>query len=81
MRVLLVPKLGKSRNGIIPSKPKALGGSNGPSCPTCGKLGSDVVDSRPIRGNVRRRRRCLSCDNRFTTFEIVALEPGGDYQI
>ncbi len=42
-------------------------------CPACGFLDSKVIDSRPVEeGNsIRRRRECLSCQKRFTTFEMV----------
>ncbi len=42
-------------------------------CPVCGFPESKVVDSRPIEdgSNIRRRRECLSCGKRFTTFEII----------
>ncbi|MBQ8848956.1 MAG: transcriptional repressor NrdR [Clostridia bacterium] len=42
-------------------------------CPVCGFADSKVVDSRPVEeGNsIRRRRECLSCQKRFTTFEMV----------
>ena len=42
-------------------------------CPKCGNLDDRVIDSRTIRnGNViRRRRSCLSCEHRFTTYEEV----------
>ena len=30
-----------------------------------------VLDSRPVRGAVRRRRECTTCGERFTTFERV----------
>ena len=42
-------------------------------CPACGYHDSKVVDSRPItEGNsIRRRRECLSCQKRFTTFEMI----------
>ena len=42
-------------------------------CPACGYFDSKVVDSRPTQdGNsIRRRRECLSCQKRFTTFEVV----------
>ncbi len=41
------------------------------NCPYCGGSGSRVVDSRPLDGGVRRRRKCLSCGARFTTYEHV----------
>jgi len=42
-------------------------------CPNCGFQDSKVIDSRPIEeGNsIRRRRECLSCQKRFTTFEVI----------
>jgi transcriptional repressor NrdR len=42
-------------------------------CPVCGSSESKVIDSRPIEeGNsIRRRRECLECQKRFTTFEII----------
>ena len=42
-------------------------------CPVCGFADSKVIDSRPVEeGNsIRRRRECLSCQKRFTTFEMV----------
>ena len=46
-------------------------------CPYCGQSESKVVDSRPAdEGNsIRRRRECLSCQKRFTTYEIVETVP------
>ena len=42
-------------------------------CPSCGFLESKVIDSRPVDdgSSIRRRRECLSCAKRFTTFEVV----------
>ena len=42
-------------------------------CPWCGHADDKVVDSRPAdRGSaIRRRRECLSCGRRYTTFERV----------
>ena len=42
-------------------------------CPNCGYTDSKVIDSRPIEeGNsIRRRRECLACGKRFTTFEVI----------
>lgn len=42
-------------------------------CPGCGYTESKVIDSRPItEGNsIRRRRECLACQKRFTTFETI----------
>lgn len=42
-------------------------------CPACGYYDSKVIDSRPSTdGNsIRRRRECLECQKRFTTFETI----------
>ncbi|PIP16044.1 MAG: transcriptional regulator NrdR [bacterium (Candidatus Ratteibacteria) CG23_combo_of_CG06-09_8_20_14_all_48_7] len=42
-------------------------------CPFCGYLEDKVVDSRLSEDgkNIRRRRECLACNRRFTTYEIV----------
>jgi transcriptional repressor NrdR len=44
-------------------------------CPNCGSLDTQVKDSRPTEDSaaIRRRRVCLSCNSRFTTFERVQL--------
>lgn len=44
-------------------------------CPECGHDDSKVIDSRPTDGKIRRRRECLSCKCRFTTYEIVENIP------
>lgn len=47
-------------------------------CPSCGSEDIKVVDSRPVDENnsIRRRRECLTCHNRFTTYEIIdAFQP------
>lgn len=46
-------------------------------CPYCGYCDSKVVDSRPADegGSIRRRRECLSCGKRFTTYETVEQIP------
>ena len=42
-------------------------------CPVCGYFDSKVIDSRPSPdgSSIRRRRECLECQRRFTTFETV----------
>ncbi len=40
-------------------------------CPACGETESRVTDSRELEDAVRRRRECLACGQRFTTFERV----------
>jgi transcriptional repressor NrdR len=44
-------------------------------CPSCGSLDTQVKDSRPTEDSaaIRRRRVCLTCNFRFTTFERVQL--------
>ena len=40
-------------------------------CPFCGFLDSKVTDSRPTDEKIRRRRECLKCMGRLTTYEVV----------
>ena len=46
-------------------------------CPYCGYSESKVIDSRPTEegSSIRRRRECLSCKKRFTTYETVESLP------
>ena len=46
-------------------------------CPFCGNLESKVVDSRPSDegASIRRRRECLACHKRFTTYEMMESLP------
>ena len=46
-------------------------------CPVCSYPESKVIDSRPSADNstIRRRRECLSCQKRFTTYEIIETVP------
>ena len=46
-------------------------------CPYCGYSESKVIDSRPADdgASIRRRRECLSCAKRFTTYETVESLP------
>jgi transcriptional repressor NrdR len=39
------------------------------NCPYCGYHDSKVIDSRDVEDGIRRRRQCLNCDSRFTTYE------------
>lgn len=49
-------------------------------CPNCESKNITVVDSRPVecddRNETRRRRHCVKCNHRFTTYERVAEEIG-----
>ena len=46
-------------------------------CPSCSHLESKVVDSRPSEDGaaIRRRRECLACGHRFTTYERLGDNP------
>lgn len=46
-------------------------------CPFCGYEESKVIDSRPTDENerIRRRRECLQCSKRFTTYETIEDVP------
>ena len=44
-------------------------------CPECGCEESKVIDSRPTENRVRRRRECINCATRFTTYEIIEEVP------
>mgnify|MGYP002700227940 CR=1 FL=1 len=49
----------------------------GMKCPYCGHIESKVIDSRPAEegSRIRRRRECLECQKRFTTYEIIESLP------
>ncbi len=49
------------------------------NCPYCGYFDSKVIDSRDVNEGIRRRRQCLSCDSRFTTYE--RLQPASLFVI
>lgn len=46
-------------------------------CPYCGYSESKVIDSRPTDEGkrIRRRRECLNCAKRFTTYEVIETVP------
>lgn len=51
-------------------------------CPVCGNHGVKTIDSREKKGGtiVRRRRECLACHHRFTTYEgetenVIGVDP------
>ncbi|CAC9924613.1 Transcriptional repressor NrdR [Aedoeadaptatus nemausensis] len=46
-------------------------------CPYCHHLDSKVVDSRPTEegASIRRRRECIACGRRFTTYEQIEVTP------
>ncbi|MDR2849654.1 MAG: transcriptional regulator NrdR [Verrucomicrobiota bacterium] len=45
-------------------------------CPKCGHLDDKVLDSRAARegASIRRRRQCLACEHRFTTYEEIVKD-------
>src|SRR5450755_2317440 len=47
------------------------------TCPFCGHIQDRVIDSRESKegDSVRRRRQCLSCEKRFTTYERIDEVP------
>ena len=49
------------------------------NCPYCGYHDSKVIDSRDVNDGIRRRRQCLSCGSRFTTYE--RLQPASLFVI
>ncbi len=46
-------------------------------CPNCAAMESRVLDSRPVEdgSSIRRRRECVSCGRRFTTYETLETLP------
>ncbi|MCE5229308.1 transcriptional regulator NrdR [bacterium] len=46
-------------------------------CPFCGRLNNKVINSRltPDETSIRRRRECIDCGSRFTTYEYVERTP------
>jgi transcriptional repressor NrdR len=46
-------------------------------CPYCECIESKVIDSRPVDdgASIRRRRECLNCEKRFTTYEQIESVP------
>ncbi len=49
------------------------------NCPYCGRHELKVIDSRDSNEGIRRRRQCLSCNARFTTYE--RFQPSGLFVI
>lgn len=47
------------------------------NCPFCGHCDSKVIDSRPTEEGmkIRRRRECIKCSERFTTYEAIEITP------
>jgi transcriptional repressor NrdR len=51
-------------------------------CPFCGELDNKVIDSRVSKDGsvIRRRRECIDCTRRFTTYEHIEEIPDHDHQ-
>ena len=43
------------------------------NCPFCKFNDSKVIDSRPSDDRIRRRRECIKCHGRFTTYEVIEM--------
>ena len=52
--------------------------TNGIKCPACGHQRSRVVDTRAQGARIYRRRECLHCGHRYTTYEYRAATCRGD---
>ena len=57
--------------------PTAKEKTNKMKCPVCNFLDSRVLDSRPVDegSSIKRRRECIKCGRRFTTYEVVDTVP------
>ena len=47
------------------------------TCPRCNSYNISCINSRPTGQKIRRRKKCLDCDYRFTTYEISS----GEYDV
>jgi len=45
------------------------------NCPYCNHSDTKVTDSRDTGASIRRRRECLHCNKRFTTYEYIEMAP------
>ena len=66
-------KLAPHLSGLSTGKGPLLGEEPPVICPYCGAFNDKVIDSRSSDGGlvIRRRRECLGCSKRFTTYERV----------
>lgn len=48
--------------------------THGIRCPICDCDQQSTIDTRARRGGIRRRRKCIKCDFRFTTIETITSE-------
>ena len=69
--ILAPERVGSAR----PVQIMVIGAFQAMHCPFCGNNESRVIDSRESPGGVRRRRECMRCELRFTTYERVHSMP------
>src|SRR6185295_11264309 len=64
---------GPGRTDVRPAEANSTGGRARVKCPYCANLGDKVVDSRESKEGevIRRRRECLGCGRRFTSYERI----------
>jgi transcriptional repressor NrdR len=62
---------------VLGRPPTTSGGAFALKCPYCGFSESRVIDSRPTDEGerIRRRRECMKCGKRFTTYEVIENVP------
>lgn len=72
MAVRIIPAAGGRKNGKIKHRKQQLPKGSSPTCPRCFKrCKSKVTDSRQSGDGIRRRRTCLSCGWRYTSYERI----------
>jgi transcriptional repressor NrdR len=67
----------QSRRSLLCLRFEAFGGNRTVTCPFCGHIEDKVIDSRESKegDSIRRRRQCLQCEKRFTTYERIDEVP------
>ena len=56
-----------------------MNATTGERCPSCGKTGSKIIDTRMENGYRKRKRECLSCGSRWSTIEVRMKERSNNY--
>lgn len=76
MKQLMLAVGGRSRNNKpTRRKLRTLPNGSSPTCPHCCKrCKSTVRDSRQSGDSIRRRRTCLNCGHRYTSYETTATD-------
>jgi hypothetical protein len=64
----------RKKKGLNPSNRHVKTGTHGQACPSCGHLESITQDTRAASGRIRRRRCCMVCEARWTTYEVTIAE-------